>query len=499
MSIGLAIIARDEQENLPHLLESIEGAFDRVVLLDTGSTDDTMAVFVRWASCESERPGFTYQVGKFDWCDDFSAARIAADNLLLHGAATNVEIRTKPYVDWTSWADCDDEIIGAEHLKAIAENAPDEAAALVFGYDYAQHPETGACICHLRRERLVRAGRGVWSGRVHEAQNVDGPVQLVPDNIAHWKHRKSLDDHAGRSNERNLKILRAWVEDEPENPRVNAYMGKEIAASGEHEDAVGYYMTYLSLNPDWTEEKAQIYRLMAASMWALEAPIDAIEETAWEGVRHMPTWPDSWITLAECYAKREDHQNALWAIQRVIELGMPDTMLIVNPLDYLSYPHRLAAAVLGAMGNLDEAIAAAERSLELNPGDQMLRELWIMWRGQSKRQHTADTYVMCAEQLVAHDEQVKAKILIESCVPHFAYDHPKVVAMRTFVRDRLRWVDEGFLDHYEHGGSKPEDFHTDEQAEAVAQMLPRVGYLMAGLQEQGAELVPASETMERLA
>ena len=39
MTVGLAIIARDEADTLPGLLESVRGAFDQVVLCDTGSTD----------------------------------------------------------------------------------------------------------------------------------------------------------------------------------------------------------------------------------------------------------------------------------------------------------------------------------------------------------------------------------------------------------------------------------------------------------------------------
>jgi len=48
-TVGLAIIARDEQDDLPQLLASVEGHFDQVALLDTGSKDDTVGVFLRWA------------------------------------------------------------------------------------------------------------------------------------------------------------------------------------------------------------------------------------------------------------------------------------------------------------------------------------------------------------------------------------------------------------------------------------------------------------------
>jgi hypothetical protein len=37
VTVGLAIVARDEADNLPGLLDSVQGAFDQVVLCDTGS------------------------------------------------------------------------------------------------------------------------------------------------------------------------------------------------------------------------------------------------------------------------------------------------------------------------------------------------------------------------------------------------------------------------------------------------------------------------------
>ena len=51
-SVGLALIVKDGADDLPNLLKSVEGAFDQVVLLDTGSTDQTKSVFRKWAKQE---------------------------------------------------------------------------------------------------------------------------------------------------------------------------------------------------------------------------------------------------------------------------------------------------------------------------------------------------------------------------------------------------------------------------------------------------------------
>lgn len=476
--LGLALIVRDEEQTLPALLESIEGAFDQVVLVDTGSTDDTVGTFQRWAH---KQPNMMFKVGRFEWVDDFAAARNYADRLL--------------DTDWKSWADADDVIVNAGALRELAKNAPDGVAGLIFGYDYAQHPETGECVCHLRRERLVRAGASEWLGRVHEAQVLRGPAQHVPDNVAHWRHVKQRQGEgaAAGSNDRNLRILTAWNDAEPNNSRVVGYLGTEYMVRGDHEQAIAYFREYLRLKTTWDQERAQIHRKLSQCLMALD-DVAAAEQSALEALLLLPSWPDSYLTLAECALTRGDADKAIEWARQTLERGRPDTLLIINPLDYAYQPRRIMAAALGAAGRFDEAARVAEEAMRTHGGDHELQGAWAAWKSASKREHTAQTYVMAAQQLIAHDEQAKARVLLEQCVPHFAQDHPDVVTIRSQLRERLLWVDDpaAFAEHYAVGGSKPEDFHSDEVCEQICEALPRVHFLIGDLLDRGCELAEAA-------
>lgn len=59
------MIVRNEAHFLRRCLQSVEGLVDEMVIVDTGSTDDTVAIARE----------FTERVSTFTWCDDFSAAR----------------------------------------------------------------------------------------------------------------------------------------------------------------------------------------------------------------------------------------------------------------------------------------------------------------------------------------------------------------------------------------------------------------------------------------
>ncbi len=487
--IGLALIAKDEQENLPKLLDSIRGSFDRVVLLDTGSTDDTIRVFQKWAATAGNTG--TFSVGHFEWSDDFSLARISADNLLCYGTTDEEEASTartsgKSQVSWKVWADCDDVIVNAAKLRDLATDAPDYVSAFMFGYDYAR-PENGPCCCHLVRERLVRVSTaGPWIGRVHEAQPPTGPIVSVPDSVCHWRHEKTFDETAGQSNTRNLAILKQWAQDEPENPRVVGYYGTELAVSGDHQQAVTFFHRYLALPTGWTQERAQICRKLSASYMAMNEPV-AARDAAIQGLAVLPDWPETYLTLAEVAIAQGQHAEAIKHARRVLELGAPDTMLIVNPLDFAIMPYRLLALAHAQAGEWDESKAACEAFLK-HARDGIVEQTYQHVSLEVKRHHTVQTYVMAAQQLIAHDEQLKALTLLNDCVPHFATDAPEIVQLRADVRQRLSWIGKpaAYDDHYENGGSKPEDFHGDGKIVELCQHLPRVGFLLAGLREQAA-------------
>ncbi len=466
-TLALTLIVRDEAKTLPALLESVDGAFDEVILCDTGSKDKTIEVFEAWASGQNLKLGS--KVVHFDWIDDFAAARNFADS---HVSA-----------DWRVWADADDVIAGAANLRAVAAQAPPDLAGLVCGYNYAVDEHGNSC-CYLKRERLVRAGAGRWEGRCHEAQLVTGRLEELEAGVVEWVHRKDMHDVTA-SNRRNMRILRAWLKDEPDNPRVLAYLGTEELSRGKPKRSLVHFRRYLKLKTGWDEERAQVHRKLAIALHQLERYDEAIA-TATEAMLLLPSWPDSYLTLAEAHHHRQEWAKAAEWARRALELGTPETLLIINPLDYVFQARLLLASSLGAMGDLDGAIDVAEEAIGIIPNHGALMESYHEWCSQRKREATAKTWIAAAQQLVAHDEQLKALALLEDTVPYFARDHHLVVAARSELRERLGKILEpdAYRDHYATGGDKPEAPVPDEMVDRVAGSLPRAHFLLGGVLEQ---------------
>ena len=65
-AITLCLIAKNEEKNLKRCIDSIYNFIDKIVLVDTGSTDSTVEIAKSYEKCE---------VYHFKWIDDFAAAR----------------------------------------------------------------------------------------------------------------------------------------------------------------------------------------------------------------------------------------------------------------------------------------------------------------------------------------------------------------------------------------------------------------------------------------
>ena len=101
MKITGCYIVKNEAEVLARSLESIAGEVDELVIVDTGSTDDTVAVAKSYGAT----------VLRYKWCDDFAAARNYA---LAHLRG-----------EWVVFLDADEyfTVDTKKNLRKIVENA----------------------------------------------------------------------------------------------------------------------------------------------------------------------------------------------------------------------------------------------------------------------------------------------------------------------------------------------------------------------------------------
>ena len=158
MQISLCIIVKNEQENLPRCLSSVQAWVDEMIVLDTGSRDRTIEV----------AKSFGAEVRTFEWCNDFSAAR----NECLKSAQG----------DWILVLDAD-EVLVPEIVPAL-KNAIEQQDYLVFNL---MRQEVGATQSpYSLISRLFRRHPEIWFTRPYHAM-IDDQVMSLLQREPHWK------------------------------------------------------------------------------------------------------------------------------------------------------------------------------------------------------------------------------------------------------------------------------------------------------------------------
>ena len=109
-SVALAMIVRNESASLQRCLDSVRAVTDSLVVIDTGSSDDTVQIALAAGA----------RVEHFTWIDDFAAARNFA--LATANANWNVILDADKWLR-ILWASCALKVSSKPMAKARAHRA----------------------------------------------------------------------------------------------------------------------------------------------------------------------------------------------------------------------------------------------------------------------------------------------------------------------------------------------------------------------------------------
>jgi GT2 family glycosyltransferase/tetratricopeptide (TPR) repeat protein len=223
--ISACLIVKDEEDNLPSCLASLEGLADEVVVYDTGSTDGTVAVAEQFGAIVLE--GY--------WDDDFSRARNEA-----LAACTG---------DWIAWLDADETLRCPDvpALRAsLARTGPE-----VDGFSVVIENTTGAGVGSMFVHsacRFFRRSRCEWAGRLHEQVAGRGTHRPVATTalaetvrIHHTGYTSEAMSSRGKA-ERNLRVAEAEVQRSEgwDKGFSLTSLGRSYMTAGQPEEALDY-------------------------------------------------------------------------------------------------------------------------------------------------------------------------------------------------------------------------------------------------------------------
>ena len=226
-SLSVCMIVKNEEKNLPRLLSSIKGLADEVVLVDTGSTDNTVRI----------AQDFGALVFHFPWCDDFSAAR-----------NESLKYATK---DFVLWLDGDDEVKETDHYK-IKAHLRKYPGAGVYLRTYVEGEGQALQLRIFPNHKGIR-----FAGRIHEQavgslQAKGIPIYTCEAAILH--HGYEEPQATVEKLRRNRKLLEEELAQRPEDPNIPFFLARTCSGLGDLELS----LTYLDMVLDREREDPAI-------------------------------------------------------------------------------------------------------------------------------------------------------------------------------------------------------------------------------------------------
>ena len=304
--LSVCMIVKDEERVLRRALQSLQDVADEVVVVDTGSKDNTMAIAEEFGCVN----------GFFQWNDNFADARNHSMNL-----ATG---------DWLLIMDADEEFEAEDKEKILRyiENPDiDQIAVLLRNFFPCDDTQTNESLSNKDKyrhtanhlPRLLRNRQTIrYHKRIHEDISPDAvpPERRFISDISIWHYGYCYqDDRKDRRSVRNKHLTSLYLEENPTDPTAHHYVGSTHLAAGRIDEAIKCFEKVLEHAP--VENDLYIhFRVMAlfhlSRQAALREDWETEEKYSVEAILIEPEYLDAWLRVGEAFF----HLDKFWMAER---------------------------------------------------------------------------------------------------------------------------------------------------------------------------------------
>lgn len=291
ITVAAAILTRNEATNISKCILALQGAVDEIIVVDS-STDDTPRIASQYPKVK---------VIRITWEDDFAAAR---NKGLQHVQS-----------DWVVWVDAD-EVLVPEDVPSIREVAGVfQHLDIIPALHIWQVNHVNGIVHHdFSQIRMFPVRRGIrFHGRVHEQVGTNKGIyhndiyrRAVKIRLNHHGYEPSILQ-SRRKLERNLRLLKLMIQEEPENPGHWLYYGRESIGVGEQEQAYTALLEAerLGLLLPTFGRMSDVYKLLFQIMMVRKNYSEA-EAYCLKSIAHNPAFPDAHYMLSQVRIKQAD-------------------------------------------------------------------------------------------------------------------------------------------------------------------------------------------------
>jgi glycosyltransferase involved in cell wall biosynthesis len=338
------MIVKNEQDTLERCLESVTGIVDEIVIVDTGSSDDTKEIAKK----------YTKNVIDFKWIDDFSAAR----NFSFSNA-------TKDYI---LWLDADDVLLPEDSKKLLRlKQSMDptwDGVSMEYHCDFDAH---GNVTLSVRRIRLVKRSKNFkWYGAVHEDLTVTGSNIYDSDIVV--THRKIHSN-----SDRNLKIYESRLLQGKEfTPQDIFHYARELHQHHLYEKAVQFYLQFMNLENVETENKIFVCSKLADCYYHLGDRVKE-REYVFKSFEYDVPRSEFCCRLAYQFLEKNEYTQAIFWYKLALETPLSkNSWAIINHASRTWLPHLQLSLCYYQLGEYELSLQHNKIVLAYRPNDEQV-------------------------------------------------------------------------------------------------------------------------------
>lgn len=340
-TLSLAMIVKNEGDTIERVLGCVKDFCDEMIVVDTGSTDDTVA--------KAEAMGA--KVYHFKWIDDFSAARNYAFSM-----ATQ---------EWIMWLDGDD-VIDAQNQKNIAaikaSRMKDDELEVIFTY-YDVPPFLQWRERFIRRRAFENGAK--WYAPIHECiAAIDFSKSERVGNIT-IRHDTPINRGPAKK-DRNISILRKHFEDHSDDERYVYQYALEAVNGLKREEAQKVLTHFFGMSQNKSYQY-ELYIRMHAFHLHFEEPEKALNVLG-KAISLDPARAEALYLLGKYRLNTfNDHISALSLLTTAFSLSPPEHAILVDPDSYTYGPLLALSSLYFRMHDLEFAQELAKTAMVYSP------------------------------------------------------------------------------------------------------------------------------------
>ncbi len=338
-------ISKNEEKFVNRWVDAIKDA-DKIIVLDTGSTDNTVALLEE-RGVEVHRKIF--DPWRFDVARNYSLDLVSED------------------IDICICLDLD-EVMEEGWKEKLIKAWDEDTTRIKYTYNWSFDEYGNPATTFLSNKIHSRQGY-IWTHPVHEVLT---PLKEEKEKIV---SEIVINHYADKEKSRSsyLPLLELSVKENPEDDRNMHYLGREYMYYKKWDKCIETLEKHLNMKKaTWKDERCASMRFIGRSYKA-KGDIEKAKEWYLKAIDEAPYLREAYVELAYLYYEEENYFMAYDLLKRAFNIKKKSQSYINEEFAWNSFIYDLMSICAFKLEYYDEACENAKKALEKDPNNIRLQ------------------------------------------------------------------------------------------------------------------------------